>query len=189
MHEFDPAFRRFTDTPEMKKIAADIGFRMPRLVQSMYIFKQPRIGGSVSPHQDNTYLYTDPPSVVGFWVGLEDATKQNGCMWAVPGSHRMGTKYLYKRGKGFSSYFDPPKTEYDTTGAVPLETKAGTLVLLNGDLVHYSDENRSDVSRHAFTLHVVESDGTIYPRDNWLQRSDGKAGLAGFPTFSEHKGA
>ena len=48
------------------------------------IVQQPKIGGEVRPHQDSTFLRTDPPSVVGLWWALEDATKQNGCLWALP---------------------------------------------------------------------------------------------------------
>jgi hypothetical protein len=57
----------------------------------MSFLQQPGIGGEVIPHQDNTFLYTDPPSVVAFWVALEDATKENGCLWALPESHKGGT--------------------------------------------------------------------------------------------------
>ena len=57
-------------------------------VQSMYIFKQPGIGGKVGAHQDGTFLYTKPQSVVGMWYALEDCSKTNGCLWAVPGSHK-----------------------------------------------------------------------------------------------------
>jgi len=56
--------------------------------QSMYIFKQPHIGGEVGCHQDATFLYTDPVTVVGFWFAIEDATLGNGCLWAAPGGHR-----------------------------------------------------------------------------------------------------
>jgi phytanoyl-CoA hydroxylase len=54
----------------------------------MYIFKQPGIGGEVRWHQDATYFDTDPISVTTFWFALEDATLDNGCMWAEPGGHR-----------------------------------------------------------------------------------------------------
>jgi phytanoyl-CoA hydroxylase len=54
----------------------------------MYIFKQPGIGGEVRWHQDATYFDTDPVSVTTFWFALEDATLDNGCMWAEPGGHR-----------------------------------------------------------------------------------------------------
>ena len=42
------------------------------------------------PHHDSTFLHTDPPSVVGLWWALEGSTRQNGCLWALPGSHRGG---------------------------------------------------------------------------------------------------
>lgn len=46
----------------------------------MYIYKNPGIGSEVKSHQDGTYLFTEPNSVVGFWIALEDATLQNGCL-------------------------------------------------------------------------------------------------------------
>jgi phytanoyl-CoA hydroxylase len=51
----------------------------------MYIFKQPFIGGEIDCHQDSTFLYTDPLSCIGFWFALEDATVDNGCLYAIPG--------------------------------------------------------------------------------------------------------
>ena len=50
--------------------------------------KQPNIGGEVVCHQDSTFLYTEPESAVGFWVALEDASKDNGCFWVAPGGHK-----------------------------------------------------------------------------------------------------
>lgn len=44
----------------------------------------------VIPHQDSTYLYTDPIPPVGFWIALQDVTIQNGCLWISPGSHKSG---------------------------------------------------------------------------------------------------
>ena len=66
----------------------DIGMADPLAIQSMYIFKQPHIGGEVGCHQDATFLYTEPMSVTGFWFAIEDATVENGCLWAQPGGHR-----------------------------------------------------------------------------------------------------
>jgi phytanoyl-CoA hydroxylase len=48
----------------------------------------------------------------------------------------------------------------------PTELAEGSLVLMHGNLVHKSYENRSEVSRHAYTLHVIEGD-YAYPADNW----------------------
>lgn len=70
------------------RIASQLGFRDPRLLQSMVICKQPEIGGAVPAHQDSTFLYTMRPSAVGFWIALEDATTENGCLSFAKGSHR-----------------------------------------------------------------------------------------------------
>ena len=63
----------------------------------MYIFKPPEIGGEVLCHQDATYLHTEPASVVGLWFALEDATCENGCLWALPGGHKQGLKSRFRR--------------------------------------------------------------------------------------------
>ena len=67
----------------------------------MYIFKQPGIGGEVGCHQDATFLYTEPMTVTGFWFAIEDATLENGCLWAAPGGHQQGgLRQVFKRAGG-----------------------------------------------------------------------------------------
>lgn len=39
----------------------------------MYIYKNPKIGGEVVPHTDNTYLITNPLSTIGIWIALDDS--------------------------------------------------------------------------------------------------------------------
>ncbi|OAX78664.1 hypothetical protein ACJ72_07026 [Emergomyces africanus] len=76
-------------------IARDLGFRDPRVLQSMVICKQPGIGAAVHPHKDSEFLYTDPPSAVGWWVALQDAEAGNGTLGVWKGSHRKG--YIRRR--------------------------------------------------------------------------------------------
>src|SRR2546423_6481290 len=60
LHDLDPMFYRFSQPREIEKLVAELGIDHPLLLQSMYIFKQPRIGVEVTCHQDATFLYTDP---------------------------------------------------------------------------------------------------------------------------------
>jgi phytanoyl-CoA hydroxylase len=60
---------------------------------------------------------------------------------------------------------------YPEDRLVPLEVPTGTLVVLDGALPHRSGANRSNASRHAYTLHVIEREAA-YPADGWLQRPD-----------------
>jgi phytanoyl-CoA hydroxylase len=142
----------------------------PLLLQSMYIFKQPGIGGEVSWHQDSTYLYTEPMSCIGFWFALEDADSTNGGMLGMPGAHRGPLRKRFR-------HVDDDRLVTETLDAAPwpdrpavnLDAKKGSLIVLHGLLPHYSSANRSSRSRHAYTLHCIDG-AAQYPADNWLRR-------------------
>jgi phytanoyl-CoA hydroxylase len=169
LHELDPIFREFSNTPAIKQLVADLGIQEPLLLQSMYIFKQPKIGGEVTCHQDSTFLHTEPQDIAGLWFALEDATVENGCLWAIPGGHRLGLKSRWVRsaeGMAFEVYDPSPWPEEQL---VPLEVRKGSLIILNGLLPHKSLANRSSRSRHAYSLHIINGNSR-YPENNWLQR-------------------
>jgi phytanoyl-CoA hydroxylase len=170
MHDLDPVFDKFSRTPELAEAVKRIGFEEPAVLQSMYIFKPPRIGGEVVCHQDSTYIYTEPESCVGFWFALEDATLENGCMQFIPGGHRLPLKKRNYRGADgklvTETLDDSPWPEELRRSA---EAPAGTLVIFDGRAPHLSAANRSSRSRHAYTLHVIDQRSN-YPKENWLQR-------------------
>lgn len=174
LHDMEPKFEKVTYEKRIGQICRDLGLSIPLAVQSMYIFKQAYVGGEVNAHQDGAFLYTEPQSVIGFWWALDDCTQTNGCLWAVPKSHTIGVHRRFRREDppGTGTEFVPPESsEFDLTGAVPLETPAGSLVILHSALVHYSAENKSEHCRHAYSVHIVEGgNGVRYPADNWLQR-------------------
>jgi phytanoyl-CoA hydroxylase len=171
LHDLDPVFDKFSRSPKLRSLVTDFALEDPLLLQSMYIFKQPNIGGEVTCHQDSTFLYTDPRNILGFWFAIEDATVENGCLWVIPGGHRRGLKSRWVRsitdGMQFEVYGE---TSWPEEELIPLEVSKGTLVVLHGLLPHRSLENRSDKSRHAYTLHVISAKSD-YPKNNWLQRS------------------
>lgn len=171
LHDLDPVFQKFSRSDKLEQLATAIGFEDSLLLQSMYIFKQPNIGGEVTCHQDSTFLYTDPIDIVGLWFALEDATTENGCLWAIPGGQRQGLKSRWVRAPEGGMKFEIFDAEpWPEDQLVPLEVTKGSLILLNGLLPHRSFENRSTRSRHAYTLHLI-GPNAHYPEDNWLQRN------------------
>ena len=136
------------------------------------------------PHQDSTFLYTNPPSAVGFWIALEDARVGNGCLSFAKGSHRRtpvkerfvrkeggeGTEFVDVEGQKWPEGMeredgvDEGKEEEYEFG----EVKAGTLVLIHGNLLHKSERNLSGNSRFIYTFHVIEGEKE-YDEKNWLQ--------------------
>ena len=172
MHDLDPVFDRFSRTPELAEVARRVGFVDPVILQSMYIFKPPNIGGEVVCHQDSTYIYTEPESCVGFWFALEDATLENGCMQFIPGAHKLPLKKRnYRRDDGKLVTDTLDETPWPEDAKVPCEAEAGTLVIFDGRAPHLSAANTSPKSRHAYTLHAIDRT-CFYPRSNWLQRRE-----------------
>ncbi|XP_023961880.2 phytanoyl-CoA dioxygenase domain-containing protein 1 isoform X4 [Chrysemys picta bellii] len=134
LHAYDPIFKQITHSSKVQELGRKLGFEKPVVVQSMYIFKQPGIGGEVRPHQDATFLYTEPLGrVLGLWIALENATQENSCLWFIPGSHTSG------------------------------------LILIHGEVVHKSELNSSEWSRHVYTFHLMETKDTSWSKENWLQ--------------------
>ena len=168
LHDLDPVFADISHNADFEALSRGIGMADPLLLQSMVICKQPYIGGEVNTHQDSTFIYTEPETCTGFWLALEDATIENGCMWAAPGGHKAGLRQRFVRdGDGMNMItLEEGALPKCTT---PLPARAGTLVLLHGRLPHLSAPNRSASSRYAYAVHYV--DGTArYAAENWLQR-------------------
>lgn len=178
LHEHDPVFKTFSFQDKIKSLLKMLGINKGKCLQSMYIFKQPQIGGEVVPHQDATYLHTDPQHVIGLWFALEDSTKDNGCLWVLPEGHKAPLKRKFIRDASEVRFEEIEKPNWNEDDFIPLEVKAGTLIVLHDKIPHMSYKNRSDKSRQAFTLHITDG-STSYPETNWLKRD------TPFPAFEE----
>jgi len=171
MHDLDPVFNEFSRDDRLARLLAGLGLDAPKIWQSMYIFKQPRIGGEVRWHQDATYFYTEPISVKTLWFALDDATLENGCLWVskAGADTPLRERFSIVDGEGRLERLDEtPWPEMDQ--AIPLEVGAGTLLCFDGLLPHYSAPNHSSKPRHAYTLHIADG-RCAYPASNWLQRT------------------
>jgi phytanoyl-CoA hydroxylase len=173
MHDLVPEFTQFCRLPVFRQVLDAIGYRDPLLWQTMYIFKQAHIGGEVRWHQDASYLITDPSSVVGFWIALEDSDRNNGCLRVRPGGHRSALREIYRvdaatQAGELSPLNDEPWPGQDE--GLPVEVAAGSLVIFNDHMPHYSAPNRSGRSRQAFTMHFAEA-ASEWSGWNWLQRT------------------
>lgn len=170
LHDLDPVFNAFSHGADLAAVAAALGLARPQLWQSMFIFKPPAIGGEVKWHQDASFLHTTPESTTGFWFALEDANRDNGCLWVQPGGHRGPLRERFVRDGDAVRMQALDATPWpDAASALPLEVPAGTLVCLHGRLPHCSGANRSMRSRHAYTLHAVDA-SSRWEATNWMRR-------------------
>ncbi|XP_022902469.1 phytanoyl-CoA dioxygenase domain-containing protein 1-like [Onthophagus taurus] len=179
LHELNDVFRAITLDVRVKETCFQLGFQDPVIPQSMYIFKNPGIGSVVIPHQDASYLYTEPTKIIGFWIALDDATVENGCLRFIKGSHKSGVHRRYLRNPDESSedflIYDKPAPFYQMSSFIPVPVPKGSCILIDGQVVHFSEANRSGKSRHAYTFHVIENQNTKYSKENWLQYPEDKS--------------
>ncbi|MGI0120040.1 phytanoyl-CoA dioxygenase family protein [Zooshikella sp. RANM57] len=169
LHAQDAVFKRWSTSPNIARLAYDLEMKQPAIIQSMYILKQPFVGGEVTCHQDATFLHSSPITVTGFWLALEDASVKNGCLYAIPGGHQSElTQRLVCNGNRQVYMQRLVENEWDIKEAIPLEVKQGTLIVLHGLLPHYSPVNYSAASRHAYAIHAVDL-ASQFSNDNWLQ--------------------
>lgn len=168
LHRLDPTFQAFVSDVEASSLLGSLGFQVPKVAQSMFIFKRPFIGGEVLPHRDASFIKTKPASCKAFWWALDDADQENGCMYVKPGSHTEAfDRDFIACHKSKKAWFTGEE-EAAKIGFMPVVCQKGTLVIMDGGLLHYSDKNTSSRNREAFTLHVVESEGTVWRDDNWI---------------------
>ncbi|KAI9509172.1 phytanoyl-CoA dioxygenase, partial [Russula earlei] len=181
LHELDPVFRRATlQNEKIRGLVRDLGFHhdpvgMSIFLQSMVITKQPQIGGEVPEHNDSTFLYTSPLTALGFWIALEQCSRENGALSFLPGSHLTApiTKRFVRLpsgGTGFEQLLDPGQASMPVGEYVVEECKPGDLVLIHGSVLHKSERNRSAKTRFAYTFHMIDSPPhALYDDKNWLQ--------------------
>ncbi|GBG31552.1 Phytanoyl-CoA dioxygenase domain-containing protein 1 [Hondaea fermentalgiana] len=202
LHVLDPVFRAYAESDKVCKLVRELGWEAPVLPQSMYILKNPKIGGEVTAHQDSTFLYTEPrPTCLGLWLALDDATLENGALWFRPGSHKEPVRRHFQRlvsedgstrmvfeklvgddamtpfeGVALEDIGQETHQKLRDAGFVSVECKAGDLVLIHGQVEHLSLRNESDKQRHTFQLHLIEGPdkGITWSAKNWLQYPQGQ---------------
>lgn len=173
LHNLNPTFKEVTYSKKMSDVFNAIEFDEPTVMQSMVIFKNPRVGGAYTPHQDASFLCTEPIRLAGIWLALDDATEENGCLQFIPGSHNWPLSRRFVRVEKDNGQIElewtAPPLECDEDKFVPIPVKRGSLVLIHGLVVHRSSANLSNKARWIYTFHAFDRSRAVYLKDNWLQ--------------------
>lgn len=141
------------------------------------LLKPPHIGVEKPWHQDLPYFPFEPKAPylhVAVWMALDDATRENGCMQYIPGSHLWGNLTTHTVWTENVSHLAVDESRIDPSQAVMAEAKAGDVVLHDGMVLHYSAPNRSPHPRWAMILDFISTrarytgeDSPLYPRIRW----------------------
>jgi ectoine hydroxylase-related dioxygenase (phytanoyl-CoA dioxygenase family) len=147
-----------------------------RFWHDQIFYKPSHHGGVVIWHQDYSYwTRTRPMAHISCWIGLDDSTRENGCLHYVPGSHRW---QLLPR-KSFANRMDTilkslTPAERAEFKPVPIELKAGECSFHHPLMVHGSYANQTARPRRAVVINAFR-DGVVSASDTPL--------LAGVPVI------
>lgn len=124
------------------------------------IFLKPaRHGVGTNWHTDNAYFRSrEVDGGTGLWIAVHAATRANGTMTIVPGSHRR--EWRHERDGG-SDHHITCAAEVDPARALPIELPAGGVLFFNYGVVHSTGPNATDGDRAGLALHFVRRDRLV----------------------------
>lgn len=146
--------------PRLAKLAAElVDASGMRLWHDQALIKEP-YANQTSLHRDTPYWSMTTRRTVNFWFALDDATLENGCLWYLPGTHRLGDFTHLEIGTGMSDLLQV-YPDWRAIAAVPTPVRAGGLVIHNGMVAHGAGPNMTPGRRRAMTI-AYFPDGEVY---------------------------
>jgi len=117
------------------------------------ICKEPKVGGAWAWHQDYGYWYNNGclfPHMGSCMIAVDRATKENGCLQVLKGSHQIGR--IDHGPVGDQTGADPERVQVacERLELVHVELAPGSAVFFHANVLHRSDQNKSDNPRWAF---------------------------------------
>jgi len=149
---------RIAEHANIRRVLRELVGEDVKLLQDMALLKPPFIGSRKTWHQDCAYFPIEPPNVVGFWIALDEATTENGCMWVLPGTHREAIPHTKIPEETFED-FGIPKDHavFRQVAPVAVPLKPGDALVFHGLTVHGTEPNKSAKRRRALQLHYMDA--------------------------------
>ena len=117
---------------------------------SKMILKDPKIGGAWAWHQDYGYWYQNGlifPDLVSVFIAVDKATRKNGCLQVIKGSHLMGRIDHILTGDQAGADMERVNACLERMELVHCEMEPGDAIFFHSNLLHRSDQNKSENPR------------------------------------------
>ncbi len=162
-HKLSQLARQLLVLPRLVGVLTQLIGSDIKAMQSMLFIKAEGKPGQAW-HQDEYFIPTRDRSLTAAWIALDDATTENGCLWALPGSHRPGVIYPERdiNDRRFDCSTEAFHFPYDDNEALPIELPAGGAVVFNGYLLHRSLPNMTKHGlRRAMANHYMSAQSLL----------------------------
>ena len=134
------------------------------MYENCLIYKPQGKNNGVPWHQDFISRTTEPIKVIA-WMALDDVDEENGCIYALPGSHKLGfLPFYHVPGETHHDRLDLSKVDMTQYEIKPIKMKAGDILLFNQLVLHMSKEVHTSRPRRAFRVSYQNFDQSFTPR-------------------------
>jgi ectoine hydroxylase-related dioxygenase (phytanoyl-CoA dioxygenase family) len=159
LHRQEPVFAAFSRDPRLLAIVAALVGPDADCFLSQFVFKEP--GALGQPwHQDAFYFAFDRGPQLGAWLAVTEATRDNGPLWVLPGSHREPIHRVVADARPDSLFGYVEIVDHDMAAAEPVLMQPGDLLIFHAHLMHRSTDNLSPGRRAAMVYHYTPA-GTV----------------------------
>ena len=154
MYYHHPYFRRLAAQPAIYDVLAELfGSGVQTFGDTVFV-KPARHGIAAAPHQDTAFWPKLKPNAINFWMAIDPATIENGCLYVLPGSHHHDLPH--HSDPVMRWYLD--ENQADFSRQIPIELTPGSAIFFDSGLIHQSYPNQSDLSRRSMTaIYVAEN--------------------------------
>ena len=157
-----PEFADLARNKELVEIITSIYSPNFYLYENSLVYKPKGKANAVPWHQDFINRPNEPTKVIA-WIAIDNITEENGCMYAIPGSHKLGFLPWFTV-KGGTHHTRVDMSKVDESKAVPLEMKAGDVLIFHQLLLHSSREVHTDLPRRAYRISYQNFEQSFTPR-------------------------
>ncbi|MEM7126717.1 MAG: phytanoyl-CoA dioxygenase family protein [Chloroflexota bacterium] len=163
---FDTWFLNVARIPEVLDMVKQLIGEDVALWNSSFFAKPAKVGTKTPWHQDGEYWPIDPLATCTAWIAIDPATRENGCLRVIPGSHKAKTlaKHNVSNAEGIALNLELDANEFDEADAVDIVLEPGQISLHDVYLYHGSEPNHSEHSRRGMTLRYMPTT-SVYRHD------------------------
>lgn len=154
--EFDAQFLAFMQKPIFHEVCARVygGHTAISSFRAMFMNK-PAGKGTLLPWHQDRWSHLDRDPLITAWTALDPATRENGCVQIIRGSHAWG---VINPGHGSGFLNETQAAQFaPESEVVYCELEPGETILLHNWLLHSSDKNHSPISRRAFSVCYMDA--------------------------------
>ena len=173
--EFDPLFLRYMQSPIFRDACARVyGTGTPVTIMRAMFMNKPAGKGTWLPWHQDAWTRFDVAPLLTAWMALDPATRDNGCVQVIPGSHKRG-RINPTQNAGFLTE-EQAKQHCPPQDVVYVTMEVGEVALFHNFVLHASDFNRSNAPRRAFSVCYMDA-ATTSPDDTHYTQIFGPAAL------------